>query len=64
MRAEMEGEIGRINKSFFFFFLNRDGEHKRMSEQSISEQRNKTPIRACRSKGGADKRGGTAAVTN
>lgn len=52
MRAEMEGEIGRINKSFFF--LNRDGEHKRMSEQSISEQRNKTPIRACRSKGGAD----------
>lgn len=55
MRAEMEGEIGRINKSFFFFFfLNRDGEHKRMSEQSISEQRNKTPIRACRSKGGAD----------
>lgn len=48
MRAEMEGEIGRINKSY------RDGEHKRMSEQSISEQRNKTPIRACRSKGGAD----------
>lgn len=35
-----------------------------MSEQSISEQRNKTPIRACRSKGGADQRGGTAAVTN
>lgn len=55
MRAEMEGEIGRINKSFFFIFiLNRDGEHKRMTEQSVSEQRNKTPIRACRSKGGAD----------